>query len=530
MAGDGMFGRQRVGIGETCPSSRDERAGVRAPIVAGKPGNSGGAKGAQEGGSVMNGSKETKRAEVPLLLFAEQQTAQQAREIRSRWDWAEPEVWTVRMLRTLEEGVKGGKWFRLVDKVYNPSNLRKAFARVKANGGGAGVDHVTVEMFARDLDANLEKLARSLKDGTYRPQEIKRHWIPKPGSNEKRPLGIPTVRDRVVQTAMRSVLEPIFEREFAEHSYGFRPKRGCKDALRRVADLSSKGYTWVVDADLKSYFDTIPHEPLMKLVEERVADGKVLSLIRAFLKQGVLEGLKRWTPEEGSPQGAVISPLLSNIYLNPLDQMMAREGFEMVRYADDFVILCRSREEADAALERVRQWTAQAGLKLHPEKTRIVHIERDDSGPGDGFDFLGYRFKEQWKLVRDKSLKKIKETIREKTPRRNGKSLQEIIHNLNRTLRGWFEYFKDSVRNQHDDLDGFIRRRLRSMLMRRRKKKGNGRGNAQTLFPNSFFAKMGLYSLEAAHIAARNPVSGKTANWRAGCGKTARPVRREGGR
>ena len=185
-------------------------------------------------------------------------------------------VWTERMLTALEEGVKGGKWFSLIDKVYALANLRAAFEKVKANEGAAGVDHQTIEMFERHLEENLEKLSRSLKDGTYRPQAVRRVWIPKPGSKEKRPLGIPTVRDRVVQAALRNVLEPIFEREFAEHSYGFRPDRGCKDALRRVDELLKAGYTWVVDADLKSYFDTIPHGPLMERVEEKVADGRVL--------------------------------------------------------------------------------------------------------------------------------------------------------------------------------------------------------------------------------------------------------------
>jgi len=434
----------------------------------------------------------------------------------------------MRMLRALEGGVEGGKWFRLVDKVYHPANLRNAFRRVEANGGGAGIDRVTVEMFARDLEANLERLAKSLKDGSYRPQEIKRHWIPKPGSNEKRPLGIPTIRDRVVQTALRSVLEPIFEREFAEHSYGFRPKRSCKDALRHVDKLLHEGYTWIVDADLKSYFDTIPHEPLMKLVQERVADGRILALLRAFLKQGIMDGLKHWTPEEGSPQGAVVSPLLSNIYLNPLDHMMAQAGYRMVRYADDFVVLCRSKEEASAALKRIQEWTAEAGLQLHPEKTRIVHIVPEDDKRGEHFDFLGYRFWEMLRLIRDKSLTKIKDTIREKTPRQNGKSLPQIIADLNRSLRGWFEYFKHSVKTPHKMLDGFIRRRLRSILMRRSKKTRHGRGIAHKLYPNRYFAAVGLLSLEAAYVAIRNPGKGKTTNWKAGCGKSARPVWRGG--
>ena len=236
------------------------------------------------------------------------------------------------------------------------------------------------------------------------------------------------------------VIEPIFEHEFAEHSYGFRPKRGCKDALRRVDELLKSGYNYIVDADLKSYFDTIPHDRLMALVGQKVSDGRVLTLIETFLKQGVLDGMREWTPEMGTPQGAVISPLLSNIYLNPLDHLMARAGIEMVRYADDFVILCRSPEEASQALAVVQDWTAAAGLTLHPTKTRIVDAKED------GFEFLGYRFEGGKRYPRAKSLKKFKDTIRAKTKRTSGKSLRAIIGSLNPTLRGWFEYFKHSYK------------------------------------------------------------------------------------
>src|SRR5437773_4091415 len=267
-------------------------------------------------------------------------------QVRARWAWTEPTVWTDRMLTALEQGVQGGKWFRLMDKVYAAANLAAAYREVAANGGAAGVDHVTIAAFGRHLEQEVQRLAQALRAGTYRPQAVRRVWIPKPGRGGKRPLGIPTVRDRGVQAALRPVLEPIFEREFAEHSYGFRPGRGCKDGLRRVDELLKAGYLYIVDADLKSYFDTIPHDRLMSLVGQKVSDGRVLSLIEAFLKQGVLDGLREWTPEMGSPQGAVISQLLSNIYLNPLDHMMAREGSEMVRYADDFVILCRSPGDA----------------------------------------------------------------------------------------------------------------------------------------------------------------------------------------
>ena len=262
-------------------------------------------------------------------------TTTQAGNIRARWDWVEPSVWTERMLTALERGIKGGKWFSLIDKIYALANLRAAFRKVKSNHGAAGVDHQTIEMFEQHLEENLEKLSQSLKDGRYRPQAVRRVWIDKLGSKEKRPLGIPTVRDRVVQTALRNVMEPIFEREFAEQSYGFRPHRGCKDALRRVTELLQAGNIWVVDADLKSYFDTIPHRPMIRQVEEKISDGTVLEIVRAYLQQDILDGMASWTPEEGTPQGAVISPLLANIYLHPLDQQMAQRGFAMVRFADD---------------------------------------------------------------------------------------------------------------------------------------------------------------------------------------------------
>ena len=419
--------------------------------------------------------------------------ATRTREILTRWGWVEPTVWTERMLTALIEGVKGGRWYSLMDKVHPERNLSAAFVRVAANQGAAGVDHVTVTMFEDRLDANLKDLDDALRTGTYRPQAIRRHYIPKPGSQERRPLGIPTVRDRVVQTALRQVLEPIFERDFATHSYGFRRGRGCKDALRRVDELLKAGYTHVVDADLKSYFDTIPHDRLLALVSKKVSDGKVLNLIGAFLNQGVLDGLEEWTPEQGTPQGAVISPLLSNIYLDPLDHRMAGAGFEMVRYADDFVILCRSAEEAARAREAVRQWTAAAGLTLHPTKTRLV-----DATAGD-FDFLGYRFEKGRRYPRPKSLDKFKDTIRATTPRTSGASLSWTILTLTPTLRGWFEYFKHSYKTTFPDLDGWIRMRLRSILRKRHGLTGRGRGADHQRWPNAFFADQGLYSLKTAH-------------------------------
>jgi RNA-directed DNA polymerase len=460
---------------------------------------------------------EANRATVPS-------EAKQAGEIQARWSWVEPSVWTERMLTALETGVKGGKWFSLVDKVYEPANLRSAYQQARRNRGGAGVDHETIEQFGRHLEKNVEILSRGLRDGSYRPQAIRRVWIPKPGSTEKRPLGIPTVRDRVVQGALRNVLEPIFEREFAAQSYGFRPKRSAKDALRRVWELLQAGYTEVVDADLRSYYDTIPRQGLLERVKAKVTDGRVLSLVAAFLDQEVMEGLESWSPEEGTPQGAVISPLLSNLYLDPLDHHMAGLGYEMVRYADDFVVLCRNRDDAQRALAEVEAWTTDAGLHLHPAKTRIV----DATQPG-GFDFLGYHFERGYRWPSKKSLKKHKDAIRQQTKRTNGQSLLAIIKEVNRVRRGWFEYFKHSLRTTFKPLDQWVRMRLRSILRRRQGKRGRGRGQDHHQWPNAYFAELGLFSCVTAHAQAVNPPVGKTTNRRAGCGRSARPVRREGG-
>jgi RNA-directed DNA polymerase len=399
------------------------------------------------------------------------------------------------MLAALEEGVKGNVWFRLIDKVYNPKNLWSAWARSAKNNGSAGVDGITIERYEKDVEANLNRLSGMLKDGSYRPKAIRRTYIPK-ADGKMRPLGIPTVQDRIVQGAIRHVIEPIFERQFAQHSYGFRPRRGCKDALRRVDELLKEGYRYVVDADLKSYFDTIPHDKLMKLVREHVADGRVLKLIESFHEAKIMEGLEQWTPFAGAPQGAVLSPLLSNIYLNPLDHLMEQQGMEMVRYADDFVILCRTMEEAKAALELVKAWTAEAGLTLHPEKTRIADAQTDM------FEFLGYRFDKGRKWPRDKSKQKLRENLKPFLKRTSGVSLRASIAKINPKLRGWFGYFKHADRRGLYDIDRWVRTRLRAIQSKRHKGKGKGRGNAQVRWPNRFFAGLGLFSLEQAHIAA----------------------------
>jgi RNA-directed DNA polymerase len=397
------------------------------------------------------------------------------------------------MLAALEKGVKGGRWHTLIDKVYARLNLFVAARKVLANAGAAGVDHVGVQDFEAQLREELDKLEEALRTDTYRPQAVRRVWIPKPGSTEQRPLGIPTVRDRVVQTALLHVIEPIFEHVFAEHSYGFRHGRDCRQALRRVEQLLGEGHVYVVDADLKSYFDTIPHERLMTRVREKISDRRVLRLIEMFLEQGVLDGMSTWTPVQGTPQGGVISPLLANLYLNGLDHLLADAGLAMVRYADDFVILCRSREDAERSLALVQAWVRDNGLTLHPTKTKIVDAR------SEGFDFLGYHFRGDLRLPRQKSLRKLKDALREKTRRTDGHSLEYVVVTLNRTLRGWFGYFRHCHPNVYRYLDGWIRGRLRSILRRRRGRRGRSRGADHQRWPTAYFQEHGLYSLTAAH-------------------------------
>lgn len=443
----------------------------------------------------MSAPKEKTPPEVPASPA--KQGGEAPLELRMRLG-AEPEAWTERMLAALESGVKGGRWFSLHDKTSLPRVLRAAWERVLSRGGSGGIDGQRLAQFAAHEDAELERLSRELEAGTYRPRPVRRVWIPKPGSRERRPLGVPTVRDRVAQTALLMTVGPIFEIGFSERSYGFRPARGAKDALRRVDSLLKSGHVHVVDADLKSYFDTVDHGMLMELVEGKVADGDTLELLRRFLKAGVMETAQGWSPtESGTPQGAVVSPLLSNLYLDGLDRLMEERGFEMVRYADDFVVLCRSREKAEEALVAIRRWCGERRLTLHPEKTRVVR--EDDPG---GFEFLGYRFERGKRFPRSKSLGKLRDAVRARTRRNSGESMREIVESLNPTLRGWFEYFKHSYRTTYPSIDGWIRMRLRSIYRKRRGRRGRGRGNDHQRYPNRHFAEIGLFSLERAYREA----------------------------
>lgn len=450
--------------------------------------------GRQEGRSVNDTEwqSESQASVVPAR-------ATQGAEIHGRdWTWVEATVWNERMLAALGNGVRGGKWFSLIDKVYRAQTLKAAWHKVKGNAGAAGVDGQSVKQFGFRAEIYLAELEQALKTGEYRPEPIRRVEISK-GGGKLRPLGIPAVKDRIVQTALKLVIEPIFEREFEESSYGFRPQRGCKDALREVDELIKGGYTHVVDADLESYFDTIAHAPLMRQIRERISDGRVLDLIGLFLSQDIIHGMKRWTPTGGTPQGAVVSPLLANIYLHPLDRQMKQQGYRMVRYADDFVVLCRTAEQAQAALGEVKSWVEQNGLRLNPDKTHVGDCRQ----AGQGFEFLGYRFEAGQRWVRPKSFKALRERIRQKTQRTRGDSLAKIIGDLNPMLRGWFNYFKQAHPMVHELMDGFTRRRLRALLRKQEKRPGRGRCLDDHLrWPNAFFATQGLFTMVTARVVA----------------------------
>jgi RNA-directed DNA polymerase len=423
------------------------------------------------------------------------ETAKQAPSTRAHdWGWVDRSIWTERMLAALENGVQGGKWFSLIDKVYRPQTLAAAWEQVRANRGAAGLDGQSVERFAAQAERYLGELAEELRTERYRAAPVRRVEIAK-ADGKTRPLGIPTVKDRIVQAAVKRVIEPIFEREFLPTSYGFRPGRGCKDALREVDRLLRAGFTHVVDADLKSYFDSIPRDRLQARLEERISDGRLLALLTQWLSQDVVQGLRRWTPTQGTPQGAIISPLLANLYLHPLDVVMAQRGYPLVRYADDFVILCASAAEAQAALAEVQAWVEANGLSLHPDKTHVG----DCRVVGQGFEFLGYRFEAGRRWVRKKSLRALKDKVRALTARTRGDSLARIMAELNPVLRGWFHYFQHAWRTEFPTLDGFVRRRLRAVLRKQSKHPGFGRCVADhRRWPNAYFAAAGLFTLTTA--------------------------------
>ena len=418
---------------------------------------------------------------------------------------AEAKVRSPRMLVALVNGVKGGRWFTLIEKVCRLETLETAWKAVKRNNGAAGVDKLSVKKFESNAEKYLEEICEELRTGRYVPMPVRRVEIPK-GKGQTRPLGIPVVKDRIVQKAVQLVIEPIFENEFLDMSYGFRPGRSAIEALKRVEANLKEGYVHVVDADIKGYFDNIPHDKLIERVKERIADGRVIGLLDSWLNQDIMTEAEKWKPTVGTPQGAVISPLLANIYLHPLDKLMTANGFRMVRYADDFVIMCKEAHKAEEALEMVKRWVEENGLTLHPDK---IHIG-DCMAEGEGFEFLGYRFEAGKKNIRKKSLLKLRDRLRGLTKRNCQYSLPVILSSVNRVLSGWYNYFKYIVASSFKQIDGFVRRRLRAMLLRRNKRKGFGKSKAIHMrWPNAFFAKEGYIALESRAREERNQIKAK---------------------
>jgi RNA-directed DNA polymerase len=373
-----------------------------------------------------------------------------------------------RSLRVVESSKKKRKWYSLMDKLWNYQNLEQAFYDVKKNRGAHGVDKVTIKEYEVELEHNLRVLQDSLRMKTYRAKPVRRVFIPK-ADGTKRPLGIPTVEDRILQAATKRILEPIFEQKFLDCSFGFRPNRSAHMAIDRIRQDLLDGYTFVIDADIKTYFDSIPHDKLLGLIKEEVVDSSVLSLIIQFLNSGILENGSFYESESGSPQGGVISPLLANIYLHPLDEMMMERGHRITRYADDFVICCKSRKGAERVLRTVvKLLENELGLKIHPDKTKIVDNFEEP------FTFLGYVFKRGYfHSPSDKAVKKFKKSIKDVTRRNLTVNLEEFVkHRLNSIIRGWGRYFGIGFsKTLFQKLDKWIRRRLRMIQLRSWKKK-----------------------------------------------------------
>ncbi len=359
---------------------------------------------------------------------------------------------------------KRRKFHSLMGQVLDLRRLRAAYEAVRSNRGEPGVDGVTVEAFGEQLEANLAALVVELRAKTYRPQPVRRVWIPKP-DGDQRPLGIPAVRDRVVQQAVLQVLEPIFEADFSSHSHGFRPGRSTFSALRELYGQVRDGHVWIVDVDIEKFFDEIPHEPLIEAVAERVADGSVLRLVRLFLEALIQDGYRVVRPKAGTPQGGVFSPLLANIYLARLDRVLEAEGISFVRYADDVRLNSRTEAGAQQALKRTGAVLQELGLRLSTRKTKLVRLSQ-------GVDFLGYRLIRQKGhlnvYITPKALERFRQEVRRLTRRTAGKSLRVMVSRLDRYVRGWGEYFKRAqAAGVFDRHDRWITRRLRAFKAKR---------------------------------------------------------------
>ena len=393
----------------------------------------------------------------------------------------------------------------LVDKVYKLKNLELAWQKVKRNKGAGGIDGESLEEFEANLMGNLERLHSELKSDTYRPLPVRQKMIPKPGQPGKyRPLGIPTIYDRVCQQALLNRLEPIFEPVFDDANFGYRPGRSAKDALRKVWQEIQQGGEWIVDADLRDFFGSADHEKLLTLLNQRVSDGRVLCLIRSILEAGCYVAGKRLATEQGTPQGGVVSPLLSNILLTPFDREMRRKGYRLTRYADDWVVTCRSRAEANAALVIARRILGRLGVTLNAEKTRIANVRK-------GFEFLGYKIKRGsrplsltpekirsgvrsgmlYAYPRAKSIQHFMDQIRRRTCRKAPVSTEKLIDQINPVIRGWGLYYhKAHVRKLFNRLDRWIVRRIRSHRYKRWRNTG-----WKTLPESKLYGEYGLVSL-----------------------------------
>ena len=365
--------------------------------------------------------------------------------------------------------------------------MMQAFKAVKKNRGAAGIDKVSIEMFQQNLDVNLAALKRDLKTrGKFIPKPLRRVWIPKDAKGTKfRPLGIPAVRDRVAQEVVRRLLEPIFEPLFHDCSFGFRPQRSCHSAINRVLSFHEEGNRVTLDADISGFFDNIPHKLIVRAVAEEVADGNILNLIEKFLAAGVMENGVFKPTSIGTPQGGVISPLLANIVLNQLDWRLEKAGYRFVRYADDFVVACKNRKQAEAALDLVEEIMTDLGLALSPEKTKIASY-------GKGYEFLGFRLSSRSRTMRPKSLEKFKTKIRELTRRCHNLDAR-AIEKLNQVIRGTANYFATNFSTcikLFQKLDKWIRMRVRCMKFKRKSEFDNYR-----LRQGSFDKKLGLLKL-----------------------------------
>jgi RNA-directed DNA polymerase len=367
--------------------------------------------------------------------------------------------------------------------------MHLAFRNVRRNRGAAGIDRESIAAFESNLEDNLLALMRRLKDGSYKPIPLRRVWIPK-GQGQTRPLGIPAVRDRVAQEVVRLLLSPLFERLFHDDSYGFRPDRNCHMAVRKILELHQQGHTHVLDADIKGFFDNLPHQVIMAGVAAEVADGNILDLVERFLKAGVMEEGVFQPTTVGTPQGGVISPLLANIALNSLDWQLHDAGFRFVRYADDFVVLCRNEVQVQEAHDLVQRHLTSLGLTLSAEKTKTTQFR-------DGFAFLGFAISAWSVTMRPKSVEKFKAKVRELTPRSHNLDAT-VITRLNSVIRGTANYFATSfseVGDRFRGLDRWIRMRLRCMKYKRKRRTDNGR------FRLAYFRRMGLCSLTALRPA-----------------------------